>query len=553
MAQPTQTKPRLLIIGAGHRGNSYARATVESGLGVVAAVVEPIAFKRRSLGKKYVWLDQQPTPEQEFDDWKDFVAYEHQRRKDEAAGLPVPPGVDGVFVCVIDELHIHVVKALAPFGMHIMCEKPLATNLNDCVEMQHTLQLYPQRVFAIGHVLRYSPHNLLLRHLLLEKRVIGDVLSIEHVEPVGWWHFSHSFVRGHWRNSKTSAPALLTKSCHDIDFLLWMLCQPPPNSPVTAKPHVPSTISSAGSVKQFRRSQKPKEAGAATNCMSCPIKETCMYSAKRIYHDRFLAKGQTAWPVEIVNPQIGHILQTQGPSQAREALYASLAEDYDTTTTPVADIESRPWFGRCVYEADNDVCDDQTVTISWDDIPTSPQENITPQPTGHGAKTAIFHMIAQTRAQCQRRGWIYGTTGEIYYDSHNITVHDFTTEINDDETPNTNTNSTTPPSKPWAAAKISTRIYEPEVPQNSHHGGGDDGLTQQFLKAIIAVDGKKMGVQEAQVEFLGCTIEDCIRSHAAVFAAEEAREGKKVVEWDEWWAKNVRPILEAGEATGTSS
>lgn len=36
---------------------------------------------------------------------------------------------------------------------------------------------------------------MLLRHLVRERNIIGDVLSIEHVEPVGWWHFSHSYVR----------------------------------------------------------------------------------------------------------------------------------------------------------------------------------------------------------------------------------------------------------------------------------------------------------------------------------------------------------------------
>jgi predicted dehydrogenase len=52
-----------------------------------------------------------------------------------------------------------------------------------------------ETVFGICHVLRYSPHNMMLRHLVLDQGVIGDVLSIEHVEPVGWWHFSHSYVR----------------------------------------------------------------------------------------------------------------------------------------------------------------------------------------------------------------------------------------------------------------------------------------------------------------------------------------------------------------------
>lgn len=528
MTQPD--KPRLLVIGAGHRGNSYARATVESGLGVVAAVVEPIPFKRQLLGSRYIWGEGKPEPEQEFADWKDFVAYEHQRRKDAAAGIPVAKGIDGVFICVIDEMHVHVVKALAPFGMHIMCEKPLATNLNDCVAMQHALQSYPQRVFAIGHVLRYSPHNLLLRHLLLEKKVIGDVLSMEHIEPVGWWHFSHSFVRGHWRSSKTSAPTLLTKSCHDIDFLLWMLCQPAPGAPADAKPHVPATISSAGSIKQFRKAQKPAAAGDVTNCMSCPVKDTCIYSAPRIYNDRFLSRGHARWPVEIVNPEINHVLETKGSTAARDALFASLAEDYEVGKTPVADIESRPWFGRCVYECDNDVCDDQTVTFEWDD-------NKEGEEGPRSAKTAVFHMIAQTRAQCERRGWVYGTKGELTYDSNNITVHDFTTELErsaeDDEK-----------TKTWTASSASAKVYVPEVPANSHHGGGDDGLTQQFIKAILAVDGpEKKNVQEAQVEFLGCTIEDAIRSHAAVFAAEEARLGRKVVDWDSWWKKNVEPKL----------
>jgi len=50
-------------------------------------------------------------------------------------------------------------------------------------------------VFAICHVLRYSPYNMALRKLVLEKEIIGDVLSVEHVEPVGNWHFSHSYVR----------------------------------------------------------------------------------------------------------------------------------------------------------------------------------------------------------------------------------------------------------------------------------------------------------------------------------------------------------------------
>ena len=115
----------------------------------------------------------------------------------------VEPGIDAVFVCVLDEMHEEVVCGIAGLGVHICCEKPLATRLQSCINIYKALKDAAQEsngspngarketVFGICHVLRYSPHNMMLRNLVLEKAVIGDVLSIEHVEPVGWWHFSH--------------------------------------------------------------------------------------------------------------------------------------------------------------------------------------------------------------------------------------------------------------------------------------------------------------------------------------------------------------------------
>ena len=194
-----EDKPRILIIGAGSRGNAYARAIHQSGIGTVAAVADPIPLKRRLLGSKYIWgHDREPGFEQEFDGWQQFVTWERLRRN--APYCDRLPGVDAVFICVLDEQHADVVTALAPFKLHIMCEKPLATSLQDCLRIYSTLllphpQVGPETVFGIGHVLRYSPHNMLLRQLVLEDDAVGDVLSIEHTEPVGWWHFSHSYVR----------------------------------------------------------------------------------------------------------------------------------------------------------------------------------------------------------------------------------------------------------------------------------------------------------------------------------------------------------------------
>lgn len=186
----------FLIIGAGSRGNAYASALKEcrsQSPNRIVAIAEPIASKREALARKC------DGPVQLFDTWQQFVENETAWQENTRSHQRSSVGIDGVFVCTLDETHVEIITALAPLGLHIMSEKPLATTLADCLKIYRCLQPpgtdTPSQVFSIGHVLRYSPHNMLLRKLILEDDVIGDVLSIEHTEPVGWWHFAHSYVR----------------------------------------------------------------------------------------------------------------------------------------------------------------------------------------------------------------------------------------------------------------------------------------------------------------------------------------------------------------------
>ncbi|KAG0321029.1 hypothetical protein BGZ97_012284 [Linnemannia gamsii] len=527
---------RFLVIGAGARGNAYARAVTTATTGVIHAVAEPHNFKRRQFGRNYIWHREGASSEgQEFADWREWMNWEIERRKrvsqndSSNTSATLPAGVDGVFICTLDETHVEIIQALAPLNLHILCEKPLALSLNDCLTVYRTLQppqgesqtpTPPSNIFSIGHVLRYSHHNILLRKLLLLDRAIGDIVSLEHCEPVGWWHFAHSYVRGNWRRATPAGDgSLLTKSCHDIDFILWMLCSPPSLEDARANaisPHLPRSISSAGTMSQFRRSRKPPAAGDATNCLTCPAERDCNYSARRFYNDRNLAKGNVSWPVNIVCPDIEDVFYAQGRSAAESHLLSRLAEDYDRGSTPDSAIASRPWYGRCVYEADNDVCDDQVVTLSWDDESTLPHRI---------AKTASFHMIAPTERVCERRGRVYGTAGEIAYDSNTISVYNF------------------------ASAKTTViNVSKPPPDQMESHGGGDFGLARQFVSAVEAVENGGLDVETAQARFVGCTLEEAIRSHAVVFAAEEARREEKVIKWESWWEEKLRASAAACKA-----
>jgi predicted dehydrogenase len=205
---------RVLVIGAGSRGHAYAGAIAahnwlpaSSGRhipAVVAGVAETDGFKREEFGRRFVWAGREgPGVGEAFEGWKEWVEWERGRRgrvQRGEAGKEEGMGVDAVFVCVLDEMHVEVVEGIKELGgVHIMCEKPLATTMEGCVRMWRAAQREKERdgekVFGICHVLRYSPHNMMLRELVREKEVVGDIVSVEHTEPVGWWHFSHSYVR----------------------------------------------------------------------------------------------------------------------------------------------------------------------------------------------------------------------------------------------------------------------------------------------------------------------------------------------------------------------
>lgn len=249
-----------------------------------------------------------------------------------------------------------------------------------------------------------------------------------------------------------------------------------------------------------------------------------MYSAKKIYVGdklRGLGSGNTGWPVKIVVPDIEECVATGGQAMGEAAIMKELAEDYDSNM-PEEAVSKKNWFGRCVWEADNDVCDDQAVTMTWDNDPISGSL------AGRGSKIATFHMVALTAKICQRYTNIYGTTGEIYADSDCITVTDFTKPLQILD--------------PKSEAAFETKKFYPYLAAGGH-GGGDSGLSRQFVLAVDRVKNGGEDVATVQMEEVGCALEEIVRSHAMVFAAEEARRNRTVLDFPEWWKREVESRL----------
>uniref|UniRef100_A0A8C2WPE0 Zgc:154075 n=1 Tax=Cyclopterus lumpus TaxID=8103 RepID=A0A8C2WPE0_CYCLU len=344
----TSTVVRVIVVGAGSRGEIYSQfASLHPDRVMVVGVADPRRFARTKLQQQHNILD-----ENIFEDWHSIV----QREK----------FADAVLICTPDRLHKEPAVAFAKQGYHILLEKPMATTAEDCTAIVEACT-QSGVMLSVGHVLRYDPVIHKIKELI-DAGVIGDVIHIQHLEPVGFYHFAHSFVRGNWRNEAESSFALLAKSCHDIDLIHhW------------AGPRRCVKVSSFGSVSHFGKENKPT--GAGNRCLDCSIEGNCPYSASKIYLDR-VKQGHTGWPVSVICP--------------------SSLPDIESVTEA---LRTGP-YGRCVYECDNDV-----VNMEFE-----------------GGLTAAFSMVAFTEEICKRKTTIYGSKGELSCDGHEVHVFDFLTK-----------------------------------------------------------------------------------------------------------------------------
>jgi predicted dehydrogenase len=223
-------------------------------------------------------------------------------------------------------------------------------------------------ILAVCHVMRYTPYTEAVKRVV-DGGALGQVVGVEHLEPVGWWHFAHSYVRGNWRREGGSGPSLLTKCCHDLDWLRH----------VVGRPAV--SVSSRGGLHHFTAAARPPE--AADRCLDCAVEPDCPYSAPRLYLGFLDEPRRRGWPLSVLTTD----LTERGVRQA---------------------LRDGP-YGRCVYACDNDVADHQVVTIDFD-----------------GGVTATLTMSAFT-PYGRRRTRIMGTRGFLEGDGHQLTVTDFVT------------------------------------------------------------------------------------------------------------------------------
>ena len=282
----TQT---IVILGYGQRGKTYADYALNHPDEVrVTAIVDTDASRRALASSRH------DCPV--YSNYRDFLN----------AGIVA----DVVAVATQDADHRKHAIACMEKGYDLLLEKPIAKTIADCEAIYEASVKYGRKVI-VCHVLRYSPFYRKVKNII-DAGILGDVMTVNVSENVGYYHQAHSFVRGAWRSKEEACPMIVAKCCHDLDILRWLIgekCE---------------EVSSMGTLSFFNKENAPEN--SAEYCTDCK-NEACVYRAKKLYDEYTWMRGYFCCDVE-------------DDEAANEALRYS---QYD----------------RCVFRCDNDVVDHQ--------------------------------------------------------------------------------------------------------------------------------------------------------------------------------------------------
>jgi predicted dehydrogenase len=342
------TRPvTVILIGAGHRGSIYADYAVKNPKEMnIVAVADPNPYRSQKIARLH-----NIKPRHCFIGWEEVLSKEKF--------------ADAVIIATPDQLHTAPCLKALELGYDVLLEKPIAPTEEECRQILAKTK-ETGRIVGVCHVLRYTPYFRELKELL-DANMIGEVISIQHLEPIEYIHMSHSYVRGNWRNGNVATPIILAKSCHDTDIIRWLVNKHSEN------------IHCFGNLKWFKGTNAPE--GSTERCTDgCAVEDTCPYSALQIYY------------------------------RDHKRLYVfDLPDDKAKWDKLIMQGLKTSNYGRCVYRMDNDQPDHLVVNILFD-----------------GGATAAFSMQAFVSYE-GRRTRIMGALGDIDGDMETFTLTSFRT------------------------------------------------------------------------------------------------------------------------------
>jgi len=191
-------KVRLGVIGAGAFSNSHLMGIKYSDSAEAVAICDINEGSARKQAEKYNIPDY-------YTDYRELL----KRDDIDAVTLPLP-----------DQLHRKVTVDALHAGKHVLCEKPMALNLEDCRAMIKASRESGKQLM-VGQIGRYTPAFIMAKKMV-EDGEIGELFFVES-------EYAHDYSkiggRGGWRITPERHP-VIGGGCHAVDLLRMIAGNP---------------------------------------------------------------------------------------------------------------------------------------------------------------------------------------------------------------------------------------------------------------------------------------------------------------------------------------
>jgi predicted dehydrogenase len=160
---------------------------------------------------------------------------------------------DAVIICTPDFAHVEPSVMALKQKIHVLCEKPMATTLDDFDTIIKAAKK-SSAIFYLGFNLRHGPVHATIHDIVVSGR-LGKITTIEANE---YYYGGKTYFRRWNRLQKFGGGLWVTKACHDMDLLNWMAGAEPQSVYATAN------------LSHYQPNPK-----AAQQCRHCKIQHEC--------------------------------------------------------------------------------------------------------------------------------------------------------------------------------------------------------------------------------------------------------------------------------------
>lgn len=187
-------KIKFALVGCGRIANRHAEHIIEQG--ELIAVCDNVKEKADEFGEKY--------NANVFYSLDDMLANTN---------------ADVVTICTPNGLHAEQSIKSLQAGFNVLCEKPLAIDVQDCGEMLKAAEKSNKRLYAIKQN-RFNPPVAAVKDAI-ESGKLGKIYSIQ---LSCFWNRNEEYYKNSWKGTKElDGGTLYTQFSHFIDLLYWLV------------------------------------------------------------------------------------------------------------------------------------------------------------------------------------------------------------------------------------------------------------------------------------------------------------------------------------------